>query len=146
MPLADAKKAKLIEDFDNIKEYMKAIAKFVSKDIKNNKLKVLFNNMHGASNECIQLLAKNYNLSKYDILNEDADPYFEHKLPSPSENTLEEFKKQVVRGRYSVGLACDGDGDRLGVVDELGNFHTCNTLLGVIYYYLIKYRGMQGDV
>ena len=145
IPLADARKAGLVEDFDNIKEYMKAIAKFVSKDIKNNKLKVLFNNMHGASYECLHLLAKNYNLSKFDILNEDADPYFEHKLPSPSESTLEEFKKQVVKGKYSVGLACDGDGDRLGVVDELGNYHTCNTLLGVIYYYLVKYRGMKGD-
>ena len=61
-----------------------------------------------------------------DILNEDVDPYFEHKLPSPSENTLEEFKKQVVKGRYSVGLACDGDGDRLGVVDELGNYQVQN--------------------
>lgn len=146
MPIENARKAGLIEDFDNIKHYMKSIAKFVSKDIKDNKLKVLFNTMHGVTGECIHLLAKNYNLKKYDVLNEEIDPYFEHKLPSPSESTLEEFKKQVVRGRYSIGLACDGDGDRLGVVDELGNFHTCNTLLGIIYYYLIKYRGFKGDV
>ncbi|MBE5757505.1 MAG: phosphoglucomutase/phosphomannomutase family protein [Clostridiales bacterium] len=146
MPYQKAKDLGLIEDFDNIKSYMRAISKFVSKDIKNNKLKVLFNAMHGVTGECLHILAKNYNIKKYTVLNEDIDPYFEHKLPSPSESTLEEFKKQVVRGRYSVGLACDGDGDRLGVVDELGNFHTCNTLLGVIYYYLVKYREFKGDV
>ena len=141
-----AKDKKLVEELDNTKDYIKHMGSFVSKTIKQNKLKVLFNTMHGVTGECISLLAKNYNLAKYEIINDESDPYFNHKLPSPAENTLEEFKKLVVKGKYSVGLACDGDGDRLGVVDELGNYYSCNTLLAIIYYYLVKYRDMKGDI
>ena len=41
-------------------------------------------------------------------------------------------------------MATDGDADRLGVIDEKGGFIHPNTLLVLLYYYLIKYRGWQG--
>ena len=144
--IEEARTQGLVEDYDNIKRYVKNIQRFVSKDIKNNKLKVLFNPMHGVTNECGEMLLKAFKIKKYDIINANEDPYFEHKLPAPNDATLEDFKKQVVKGKYSVGVACDGDGDRLGIIDELGNYHTANTIMAVIYYYLIKYRGMEGDI
>ena len=105
-----AKDKKLVEELDNTKEYIKHIGSFVSKTIKQNKLKVLFNTMHGVTGECISLLAKNYNLAKYEIINDESDPYFNHKLPSPAENTLEEFKKAVAEkygndyGSYAIAI------------------------------------------
>lgn len=136
----------LITLFDNLKDYIKNISKFVSKEIKDNKIKVLFNAMHGTTVDCAKMIAKLYNIKQFDIINDNQDPYFEYKLPCPNESTLEDFKKQVVRGRYTIGLACDGDGDRLGVVDELGQFYNCNEILAILYYYLVKYRNMQGDI
>ena len=70
---------------------MKAISKFVSKDIKDNKLKVLFNTMHGVTSECIHLLAKNYNLKKYDVLNENIDFFkilYDHTLKEDPNDIL----------------------------------------------------------
>ena len=43
-----------------------------------------------------------------------------------------------------LGLATDGDADRLGVIDEQGGFIHPNTLLVLLYYYLVKYRGWHG--
>lgn len=50
----------------------------------------------------------------------------------------------VVDNHCNLGLATDGDADRLGVIDEEGNFLHPNTLLVLLYYYLRKYRGWTG--
>jgi len=141
-----AQKENLVEGLDNVKDYIKFINNFVSKNIKTNKLKVLFNTMHGACSDYAETLAKQFKLAKYEVVNGNEDPYFERKLPAPEDSNLEEFKKQVVKGKFNIGVAVDGDGDRLGVVDEKGTFHDNNVLMGIVYYYLIKHRGLKGDV
>ena len=141
-----AKEKQLLEDYDNMKDYLKNLNKFVSRNIRENKIKVLFNAMHGACSEYAPMLAKMYKINKFDVINDSIDAYFENKLPAPEEDNLENFKKQVVRGKYSIGLAVDGDGDRLAVIDENGVFHNNNDLMALGYYYLVKYRNFQGDI
>lgn len=137
---------KLIEEYDNLNTYIKNIVKNVSSNLKGNKIRVLFNAMYGVTVESAQLFAKQLKLDNFTIINSQEDPYFNHILPCPNEESLEEFKKQVVKGKYNIGLACDADGDRIGVIDEKGVFHGCNTLMAIIYYYLVKYRNMTGDI
>ena len=139
-------KNKLILDFDNITAYIKNIEKNISPNLKGSSLKILFNAMYGVTSESAELFAKQLKLSNFQIINSEEDPYFNHILPCPNEESLEEFKKQVTKGRYSVGLACDADGDRIGIIDEKGEYHGCNTIMAIIYYYLVKYRNMSGDV
>ena len=146
LDLASAKQKNLVVDYDNTKDYLKNITKFVSKDIKDNNLKVLFNAMHGVCAPFATTFAKMLKIEKFTLINDSMDPYFEHSLPAPNENCLEEFKKQVVKGRYSIGLAVDADGDRLGIIDENGEYYSNNIIMAICYYYLIKYRGLQGDI
>ena len=51
----------------------------------------------------------------------------------------------MVDNRCSLGIATDGDADRLGVIDENGSYIHANDLLVLLYYYLLKYRGWRGD-
>ncbi len=146
MDIEGARQKGLVVEYDNIKEYIRNINKFISKDSKDNKLKVIFNAMHGACSEYAQYIEKMFKPKMFTLVNDNEDPYFEKSLPAPEEEILEDFRKQVVRGRYSVGFAVDGDGDRLAVIDELGNFHNNNVLMAIAYYYLIKYRGFKGDI
>jgi len=147
LDIEEAKEKGLIVDFDNIKDYIKNINKFISKENKdNNKLKILFNAMHGACSDYAGYIEKMFKPKLFTLINSNEDPYFEKSLPAPEEEILEDFRKQVVKGKYSVGFAVDGDGDRLAVIDELGNFHNNNVLMAIAYYYLIKYRGLSGDV
>ncbi len=136
----------LIVEYDSMKDYVKNICKYLSKNLKDNNIKLLFNAMHGVAVEPIKLIAKKLNLKKLDIMKEDVDVFFENKVTSPEESNVEDFKKEVVKGKYTLGIACDGDGDRIAVVDELGNYHDCNTIIAVLYYYLVKYRDMEGDI
>jgi phosphomannomutase/phosphoglucomutase len=45
------------------------------------------------------------------------------------EKNLETLIEKVKKNQADLGIAFDGDGDRVGVVDELGNFHDANQLL-----------------
>lgn len=47
---------------------------------------------------------------------------------------------------YDMGLAMDGDADRLGVIDNKGNYLHPNDILVLLYYYLVKYKGWHGPV
>lgn len=136
----------LITEDKNISDYLENILNFVSPNIQKNNLKVLFNAMNGVTAEYSLTLAKMLKIKKFDVVNYENDAYFGHKLPSPNEKTLVEFAKTVVDGGYDIGLASDGDGDRLAVVDEKGNIHNCNIIMAIVYYYLIKHRNQSGDM
>ncbi|MBQ7352187.1 MAG: phosphoglucomutase/phosphomannomutase family protein [Clostridia bacterium] len=146
LDLETANKTGLNVEIDNIKDYFKNINKLVSKTSKENNLKVIFNAMHGVTSDYAHYIDKMFKCKKFTIINDSIDPYFGHQLPSPEDNLLEDFKKEVVKGKYSVGLAVDGDGDRLAVIDETGTFHDNNLLMSVAYYYLVKYKGLKGDI
>ena len=65
-------------------------------------------------------------------------------MPAPSAELLKNLSNYVVDKKCNLGLATDGDADRLGVIDENGNYIHPNTLLTLLYYYLLKYRGWKG--
>ena len=46
--------------------------------------------------------------------------------------------------RADVGIATDGDADRLGIIDERGRYVTANETLALLYYYLMEYKGWRG--
>ena len=85
-------------------------------------------------------------LDRLDVLRwmEVADTLFGGKMPAPSADTLKLLSNYVVDNGCNLGVATDGDADRLGVIDEKGAFLHPNTLLVLLYYYLLKYRGWSG--
>ncbi len=74
------------------------------------------------------------------------DTLFGGKLPSPSAATLHSLQNYVVEKGYDIGIATDGDADRIGVIDDRGNFLHPNDILVLLYYYLVKFKGWRGPV
>lgn len=108
-------------------------------------LRVLFDSMHGSGT--YPLLTIFYTARcTIDSININKDAYFGGMMPAPTENTLSKLKKDVVNGNYDLGIALDGDGDRLGIIDNNGRYITANEILCMLYYYLIKYQGWKGPV
>ena len=58
--------------------------------------------------------------------------------------TLKPLAALVLDKHCDLGIATDGDADRLGVIDNEGQFIHPNKLLVLLYYYLVKYRGWHG--
>lgn len=97
----------------------------------------------GVERGLIQYLKNPFNEYIDDILGQ---AYFGGMMPAPTEHTLSELKDDVVRGGYDMGIALDGDGDRLGIIDNNGRYITANEILCMLYYYLVKYQGWTGPV
>ena len=74
------------------------------------------------------------------------DTLFGGKLPAPSAATLHSLQNYVVEKRFDIGIATDGDADRIGVIDDQGNFLHPNDILVLLYYYLVKFKGWSGPV
>ncbi len=108
-------------------------------------LRVLFDTMHGSGAYPLQVIFHTARCT-IDTMNLNKDAWFGGMMPAPSENTLQLLRDGVIRGGYDLGIAMDGDGDRLGIIDRCGRYIDANEILCLLYYYLVKYKGWKGPV
>jgi len=115
------------------------------KALRDRGLRVLFDTMHGSGAYPLQVIFHTARCT-IDMLNLNKDAYFGGMMPAPTEKTLNMLQEQVIRGDYDFGIAMDGDGDRLGIIDKSGKYISANEILCMLYYYLVKYKGWKGPV
>lgn len=73
------------------------------------------------------------------------DPLFGGVAPEPVAGHLAPLIRRVRRSsRPLIGLATDGDGDRLAAVAEDGTYVDSHHLLALLYLHLVERRGMRG--
>lgn len=113
--------------------------------IKQRGLRVLFDPMHGSGAYPLTAILYSARLT-VDTQNTDKDAYFGGMMPAPTKKTLEILAENVVNGKYDLGIALDGDGDRLGIIDSNGKYIDANEILCMLYYYLVKYKEWKGPV
>ena len=99
--------------------------------------------MYGVSQTCLRTILMTCRCD-VEVIHDRHDTLFGGKLPAPNAATLIPLSNFVLDNHCDLGVATDGDADRLGVIDERGGFIHPNTLLVLLYYYLVKYRGWQG--
>lgn len=125
-------------------EYVDSILRFVDAEaIKNSRLRIAIDPMYGVSQSCLRTILLTCRCD-VDVIHEQHDTLFGGRMPAPSAEALTLLSSYVVENRCSLGIATDGDADRLGVIDENGAYLHPNTLLALLYYYLVKYRGWKG--
>ncbi|MCR4876467.1 MAG: phosphoglucomutase/phosphomannomutase family protein [Clostridiales bacterium] len=81
-----------------------------------------------------------------DVINDRHDAFFGRHLPAPTPATLVDLQQAVMEHHAAVGIATDGDADRLGIVDECGRYVSANEILVLLYHYLLAFRGWKGAV
>ncbi|MEW6574713.1 MAG: phosphoglucomutase/phosphomannomutase family protein [Bacillota bacterium] len=74
------------------------------------------------------------------------DPLFGGGLPDPSEVRLGELRDAVANSGAHLGLALDGDADRLGIISADGTYVSPNQMLAITCYHLLEARGWRGPV
>ena len=66
--------------------------------------------------------------------------------PSQPRNTCLNSQRLVRTGAYRMGLALDGDADRIGAVDETGAFFSSHRIFTVLLRHLYERKGLRGGV
>ena len=107
--------------------------------------RILFNPMHGSGTYPLMVLMYTARCT-VDLMNANKDAFFGGSLPAPTAHTLSDLARRVVEEKYDLGIAVDGDGDRLGIIDKDGTYIDANRILAMLYYYLHEYRGWKGPV
>ena len=108
-------------------------------------LRVIFDTMHGSGTYPLQVIFHTARCT-IDAINLNKDAYFGGMMPAPTEQTLAALKDMVIKGDYDFGIAMDGDGDRLGIIDKTGRYINANEILCMLYYYLVRFKGWKGAV
>lgn len=146
MEYEKAKEAGYIEEIYPLNEYLDNILASVDVDrIRKAGLRVAIDPMYGVSETSLKTILMT---ARCDVatIHDRHDTLFGGKLPSPSAATLHSLQNYVVEKGYDIGIATDGDADRIGVIDDRGNFLHPNDILVLLYYYLVKFKGWRGPV
>lgn len=95
-------------------------------------LKVAWDPGNGAAGEVAQALARRLP-GRHDVINGDIDGTFPAHHPDPTvEANLAQLRRRVEEGSRDVGIAFDGDGDRIGVIDDRGRVVWADLLLALL--------------
>lgn len=131
---------------DLTKYYFKALRDFIDIGlIKRSHVNVVVDPMYGSANGYVgRLLSGGKN--KLASIHNSADPLFGGLHPEPIENYLSDLKKAVRQNGADAGLATDGDGDRIGVIDDKGRYLSPHLVFPLLLYYMCKYKNLKGKV
>ena len=145
IPYAKALKEGIIREGYPFNEYIDSILELVDvQRIKESRLRIAIDPMYGVSNNSLRTILLTCRCD-VDVIREQHDTLFGGRMPAPSAEAQRLLSVYVTEHRCHLGIATDGDADRLGVVDEHGNYLHANVLLVILYYYLLKYRGWKGS-
>ena len=98
------------------------------------KLKVVYDCGNGTTSVVAKDIFKNTDTIEYIPLFAESDPNFPNHHPDPCvEENLTHLKEKVKEEKADCGIAFDGDGDRIGVVDENGNFFEADEYMIAIW-------------
>lgn len=116
--------------------------KFDLESIRKADFKVAYDAMYGAGQRAMQAI-----LPDAVLLHCDDDPSFKGQAPEPIHRNLGELSETIKNdSSITVGIANDGDADRIGMYDEDGKFVDSHHILLLLLLYMHKYKGESGKV
>lgn len=107
--------------------------------------KILVDMMHGSAAGYAAEFAKEYGLDVSELHGE-YNPGFGGINPEPIEKNLQGLRKAILETNAAIGLATDGDGDRIGLMDDRGRFINAYQIIALLARYLSQERGWSGGI
>ena len=144
IPYQHAIEKGLIEEINPQNAYLDSIIRAVNMDaIRSRNLRIILDPMYGVSRTSLQTILLTARCD-VDVIHERHDTLFGGRLPAPNVETLGALKAAVEQEHADIGIATDGDADRLGIIDDKGHFIHPNEILTLLYDYLLSVKGWHG--
>jgi phosphomannomutase len=142
----EAVRTGLIRRADFMPAFLKGIASFIDlAAIRRRPVRVLVDSMHGAGGRVIERLLAG-GRCRVETRRAEPDPLFGGEAPEPIPSHLQALSRAVRDQRAAVGLATDGDADRLGIIGPGGTWLNPGQVLCVLLQHLITARQARGAV
>lgn len=129
-----------------VASYRKQIASYIDLErVRSASGNVVIDPMHGSAGRWVEGFLSGGTIS-VETIRDARDPLFGGVNPEPIDQNLGALKERVVRNGALVGLATDGDADRVGAVDELGQTMTMHDVVPLMVQHLARQRKMTGSI
>jgi alpha-D-glucose phosphate-specific phosphoglucomutase len=146
MDFERAREAGLIQRFNPINDYNNHLRKLINFDlIAENPQRFVVDSMYGSGRGVIRGILQGTGCEIHEIRGE-MNPGFGGIHPEPIRAYLGALAGAISTGLGSFGLATDGDADRIGAMDEQGNFVDPHKIMALSLKYLVEKRGWSGSV
>jgi len=145
--IAAARRDGLVEVFDARSRYLAHLGGLVDLDrLRAAGLNVAYDAMYGTGAGYLgELLAGGS--SRLTELHGDRNPVFPGMhAPEPIARNLHDLSSSMAAGAFDLGIATDGDADRVGIADERGRFINQLQVFALLAYYLLEVRGERGAI
>jgi len=144
LALDKALKKGIVDYLDPSPAYFEHLSHFVDiEELRRQKLNIIVDPMYGAGIGYFKAVLQGSNL-KITEINAERNPSFPQIQPEPIAKNLTKLSRLVVEQKANVGLATDGDADRIGIIDERGQFLTQHQVFALLCLYLLEVRGERG--
>jgi phosphomannomutase len=142
LPMAEGMMSGLVQMFDAASPYLAQLGRYVDLDlIRSSGIKAVVDPMFGAGCGFFPRL-----IPDITEIHGTENPSFGGHPPEPIADHLSELAALVGNGGFKVGLALDGDADRIGAVDERGEFFSAHRIFTVLLRHLYERKGLRGGV
>ncbi|OGX19318.1 MAG: hypothetical protein A3K83_03380, partial [Omnitrophica WOR_2 bacterium RBG_13_44_8b] len=141
-----AQASSVVKKVDFVSDYVKFIRSYIDlKKIKRKRFKVLVDAMHGSGMSYMRAILKGTNI-RLEFLRSDINPSFAGRRPEPVVENLQDLKFLVKKKRFDLGIALDGDADRIAAVAPGGVFVHPQKILGLLALHLNQDRRWTGGI
>lgn len=142
----DKKKNGSIAEYDFGPEYFEHLKTLIDfEKIKNVKSHIIFDGLYSATIGYFDKYLDEFGI-KYKSIHMEHDVNFGGGMPEPKPKYLKELIEMVKDEPNSIGLANDGDGDRFGVINEIGEWMSPNEIISILLLYLKNERKLRGPL
>lgn len=136
----------LITFFNPLNEYLdNVISKIDMQAIRNANLRIAIDPLYGVSMRSLNTIFSTARC-ELEMLHAEHDTLFAGKMPAPDESTVKSLQNYVTDYGFDLGIATDGDADRIGLIDDKGRYVDANSILCILYYYFLEYKKMRTPV
>ncbi|MDD4979694.1 MAG: phosphoglucomutase/phosphomannomutase family protein [Candidatus Omnitrophica bacterium] len=142
----DSGSADLIKKEDLTGAYVKFIRSYLDlKKVKKKRFKVLVDVMYGSGDSFIAQVLKGTDI-RLEFMRNSINPSFMGINPEPVEENLGGLKSRVKKEKFDLGIALDGDADRIAAVAPGGIFIHPQKILGLLALHLHQDRSWRGGI
>ncbi len=147
MPLEEATAKGLVQKFDPRADYLRHLGQLVEIErLRQAGLRVVVDPMHGAGAGYLRELLSGGRTEVIEIRSERNPAFPGMHNPEPIARNLEATREAIVQAHAEAALATDGDADRIGVMDDRGEFVDQLRVFALLTYYLLEVRGLRGPI
>jgi len=134
-----------IEIYDPLPAHIAAARKIVDlKKIQSTKLNVVVDSMYGCGSRVLEnVLTGRSGAVRVTTIRAQRDPLFGGVNPEPISKNLGALCDAVKKSGATIGLATDGDADRVGVVDDKGRYVSIQLVIAMLLLHLLRNRGAK---